>query len=54
MTDEEKARAEVDCRRCGALKGFACHDSSGNDLPNEPGGQVVHPARLHDWQALQV
>jgi len=53
MTDEEQARATVDCRRCGVVAGTPCHDSDGNDLPTEVGGLVVHPARLHDWQALQ-
>jgi len=46
MTEEELARAAVACPRCRAAAGAACHDSAGNDFPQEEGGLLVHPARV--------
>lgn len=53
MTDEEKARDALACRRCGAEIAAPCHNSAGDPLPTTEGGPVVHPARLNDWLATQ-
>jgi len=57
VTDEEQqlaAREAVDCRRCHQAAGQPCTTSDGQAMPTEEGGLIVHPARLHDWQALQA